>query len=1018
MLARIVQFALTQRVLVLIGGLVLTVGGAYALMGLPIDAFPDVAPTQVKMILKAPGMTPEEVESRIVTPLEQELLGIPQQTVLRSAAKYGIADVTLDFAAGTDLYWARQQVSERLASVIADLPPTVSGGMAPVTTPLGDILMFTVEGPLSLAEKRTLIDWTIRPRLRTIPGVADVNALGGFVRTLEVVPDPIALQARGLSVVDLAMALRANIGSDGSGRISDGEESLPVRIDATVKSPAEVGAIAVRSIAGAVVRVADVATVRIGELTRYGAVSKDGNGEAAEGLILALKGANARDVVSRVKTAMTEIERTLPKGVKLHIFYDRGFLVERAIGSVSKALVEATVLVIILLLLFLGDVRAALVVTVLLPTTVLATFIVMRMIGLSANLMSLGGLAIAIGLLVDAGVVVVENVLARLGGQAPAVPAPRLHAVYRAVKEVATPVAGGIAIIAVVFLPLLALQGLEGKLFSPVAVTIVISLLSSLLISLTLIPVLASTFIKDGAHEDPWVMRRLARGFEPLLQSCLRNERRTVGIAIAGIVVAFVTVPFIGKSFLPTMDEGDIIMQLAKLPSMSLTESLRIDQALERRIRAEVPEATSVIARTGSDELGLDPMGLNETDVFLKLRPRREWKRSKDEIIGQLRRIGDDLPGVEVSFTQPIEMRVAEMLTGTRGDVAIKVFGPDLATLDSTAQAVKRAVGTVRGAEDPLYVSNNGVQYIEVRLNRGAAGIAGVTAAGVQETLRGLVEGTKLGVVQRGERRESIVMRGDSGWRAEPARLASLPVSAGTGTPLASIATIQTVEGPVRISRENAARFAVVQVNVRDRDLVGFVADAKAKVAQAVTLPEGFRLEWGGQFENQQRAAARLLIVVPIALALVFFLLFSTLGSVRQAVLVFANIPFALVGGILALAAAREYLSVPAAVGFIALIGIAVLNGLVLVSHFNELLARGMEVGTVVVQGVKRRLRPVFMTASITALGLIPVLMASGPGSEIQRPLAIVVIGGLVSSTALTLIVLPILFRRFGVSRA
>jgi cobalt-zinc-cadmium resistance protein CzcA len=817
---------------------------------------------------------------------------------------------------------------------------------------------------------------------------------------------------------DVATALRVNTASDGAGRVASGEESLPVRIDASARTPEEIEGISIRTAGGIPVRVADVATVRLGELTRYGAVTKDGTGEAAEGLVLALKGANAREVVTRVKAELSEIEKTLPKGTRLKVFYDRGFLVDRAVGSVSKALIEASVLVIVLLVLFLGDIRSALVVTVLLPSTVLATFLVMSQIGLSANLMSLGGLAIAIGLLVDAGVVVVENTLAHLAAPTSSLAPARLHIVYRAVKEVAAPVTGGVAIIAVVFLPLLTLEGLEGKLFRPVAITIIVALAASLLLSLTVIPVLSSFLIRHGEHAEPWLVSRATRAFKRVFRACLLHEYSTLAAAALTVASAVVTLTFVGKSFLPTMDEGDIIVQLQKLPSISLEESLRIDGALERRIRSEIPEVESIVARTGSDELGLDPMGFNETDVFLKLKPRESWRGSKQQIIEDLRRIGSDFPGVDVSFTQPIEMRVAEMLTGTRGDVAVKIFGPGLDGLDATARAIKSALAKVRGANDVLYVPNDGVQYLEVQLNRTGAGAAGVSAASVQETLRGLVEGTRIGVVQRDGRREPLVLRGDRLWRAESTHLAGLPVSAMGGTPLASIATLKTREGPVRIDRENASRFAVVQVNVRGRDLVGFVEEAKQVVQRDVRVPSGYRLVWGGQFENQQRAAARLTIVVPAALALVFFLLFGTLGSVRQALLVFSNIPFALVGGVFALALAREYLSVPATIGFIALMGIAVLNGLVLVSHFNELLARGLAVGPAVEQGVLRRLRPVLMTASITALGLVPVLLATGVGAELQRPLAIVVIGGLLTSTALTLIVLPVLFRRFGVARA
>lgn len=1016
MLKRFIAFALIQRPLVLLAGVALLLAGAFVVPRLPVDAFPDISPTQVKLILKAPGMTPEEVEQRVIAPLEPELLGIPHQSILRSVAKYGIADITLDFAEGVDLYWARQQVGERFAAAAAELPGTVSGGLAPITTPLGDVFMFTVEGPLSLAERRSLIDWTIRPRLRVLPGVAEVNSLGGYVRTFEIAPDAAALTERGISIAQIAEAVRANLSSDGAGRVSSGEESLPVRVSASARTLEDIGAIALGSIAGSPIRVADIAEVRMGALTRYGAVTRNGEAEAAEGLVLALKGANARDVVRRVKAELEDIGRALPPGTTIRGFYDRGALVDRAIGSVSRALLEACVLVVVLLLLFLGDLRAALVVTVLLPTSVLTTFLVMDWIGLSANLMSLGGLAIAIGLLVDAGVVVVENVVERLAMVPTGPPAPRLHLVYRATREVAAPVCGGILIIAVVFLPLMTLQGLEGKLFRPVAITIVVALGASLLLSLTLIPVLTSWAIRNGSHADPWLMRWLGPAFGRLLPWCLARPRLVMTIVGAGMVGSIASLPFIGKSFLPTMDEGDVIVQLAKLPSISLEESLRIDLQVERSILQHVPEVQAVVARAGADELGLDPMGLNETDMFLQLKPRDQWRADKSRIVDDLRVLLGGFMGLEVVFTQPIDMRVSEMLTGTRGDVAVKIFGPDLKTLDGAARRVSQLLAQVPGAEDVLYVPNDGAQFLEVSLDRAAIGAAGVSALDVQQTLRGMIEGLRLGVIPVEGRREPLVLRADRSWRDDPGRLAGARVGPGVGALLGSVASIRTVNGPVKIQRENAARFAVVQANVRGRDLVGYVEEAQGRLARELQLPAGYRLTWGGQFENQQRAAGRLAVVIPLAMSLVFLLLFMTLGSVRQAGLVFANVPFALIGGVLALAISGQYLSVPAAVGFIALMGIAVLNGLVLVSHFNELIARGLAIEAAVQQGAMRRLRPVMMTASITALGLVPILLASGPGSEIQRPLAIVVIGGLVSSTALTLVVLPLLYRRFGAS--
>ncbi|QDZ30739.1 efflux RND transporter permease subunit [Noviherbaspirillum sp. UKPF54] len=1020
MIARLIAFSLAQRLLMLVLTAALIGAGALAFRGLPIDAFPDVSSTQVKIIMKAPGMTPEEVEMRITAPIEQELLGIPHQTVLRSQSKYAIADITLDFEDGTDIFWARQQVAERLNNVLGALPPGAQGGLAPITTPLGEMFMFTIEGDLPLTDKRTLLDWTIRPQLRAIPGVADVNALGGLVKSFEVVPDPAALAARGISLAQVQAALEANNRNDGAGRLSDNEESLLIRSDGSVRSIDDVKAITIVSRNGTPVRIGDVAEVRVGSMTRYGTVTKDGRGEAVEGLILGLRGANAQQVVDQVRAKLADIQKSLPKGVTIKSFYDRGNLVERAVGTVSKALVEAIALVMVLLFLFLGNLRAALVVAVILPLSALMTFLMMRYFGLSANLMSLGGLSIAIGMLVDAAVVVVENIEAHAAHPAPGAARTRLHTIYRAVQEVAVPVTSGMAIIVIVFLPLITLQGLEGKLFKPVALTIVFALSGSLLLSLTVIPVLASFFLGAAAHESPWLVRKIEHAYLPLLSWALQH-RRTVYIAsLAGLAAALGLFMLIGKSFMPTMDEGDIIMQVEKMPSINLARSAEIDRTLQARILAAVPEVRSVVARVGSDELGLDPMGLNETDSFLVLKPRAEWRDpDKEKLIDRLRQVAAEFPGINVSFTQPIEMRTSEMLSGVRGDLAVKVYGSDLAKLNAMAEQIVRVLEAIPGSQDVLTVQNAGVQYLQVEIDRVAAGRYGLTVEQVQNDLRTLVEGRTAGIVIEEGRRLPLIVRGSSALQMSPQLFGELrlPLADGQAIPLAHLARLRAVDGPVKIERENSSRMVVVRANVRGRDLVGFVADAQAAVAKQVALPAGYRIAWGGQFENQQRAAARLAIVVPIALALIFLLLFTTFGSVRQATLVFANIPFALIGGVVGLAVTGEYLSVPASVGFIALMGIAVLNGLVMISYFNQLKAKGLSAVDVVVEGAKRRLRPVMMTASIAAFGLIPLLLSTGPGSEIQRPLAIVVIGGLVSSTLLTLVLLPILFQQFGMGK-
>jgi cobalt-zinc-cadmium resistance protein CzcA len=1021
MLQKLVEFALTQRLLVMIATLLLIGGGTVAFRGLPIDAFPDVSSTQVKIIVKAPGMTPEEVEARVVTPIELEMLGIPNQRALRAVAKYAIADITLDFADGTDLYWARQQVSERLASAMKDFPADVSGGLAPITTPLGEMLMFTIEGDLPLAEKRSLLDWVIRPQLRTLPGVADVNSLGGFVRSFEVVPNLLALKARGLTLTDLRQSLVANNRNDGAGRLSEGEESLLVRVEGSVKTLDDLRAILVPDPHTAhpphVTRVGDVATVRVGSLTRYGFVTHGGKEEAVEGLVLGLRGANARTVVEGVRAKLAEIAPTLPPGVTTKIFYDRGALVDRAIGTVSKALTEAIVLVLILLLAFLGNLRAAIAVACVLPLAALVTFILMNAFGMSANLMSLGGLAIAIGMLVDAAVVVVENIESRLAEPAGA-KLPFLHRIYRAVREVTEPVVSGMAIIVIVFLPLLTLQGLEGKLFIPVALTIIFALSGSLLLSLTVIPVLTSYLLKPtSGHHEPWLPRQAWRLYEPMLAWSLVNAKKVIAGALMLLAATVAAFFLLGKTFMPTMDEGDILMQLAKLPSIGLEQSAATDMAVQKALLERVPEIKDIIARTGSDELGLDPMGLNETDSFLVLAPRETWRKpDKEWLTGEIRKVLADFPGMDIAFTQPIEMRVSEMLTGTRGDLAIKVFGTSLTDLNALAEKIAALLKTVPGAQDVLTVKNEGVQFFTVDVDRLMAGRFGLSIEDIATALRTQIEGQSLGLVLEGGRRTPLMIRGADDVRMSPALFYNIHIAlaSGASVPLSAVATLRRVAGPVKVDHENAARLVVIQANVTGRDLVGFVEEAKAKVAAEVKLPTGYRLVWGGQFENQQRAAKRLMLVVPIALALIFHILFTTFGSVRQAAMVFVNIPFALIGGVFALLIAGEYLSVPASVGFIALLGIAVLNGLVLISYFNQLRAEGLPLQQVVIEGARRRLRPVLMTASIAAFGLVPLLFATGPGSEIQRPLAIVVIGGLITSTLLTLVMLPILYQRWG----
>ena len=1018
MLSQIIQFALSQRLMTGLFAILLAAFGINSLVNLPIDAFPDISPTQVKIIIKSPGMTPEEVESLITQPIEVELLGIPQKSILRSISKYALSSITLDFEEGTDIYWARQQVAERINSIWGDLPGEISGGLAPMSTPLGDMFMFTVESDsLTLEEKRFLVDWTIRPALRTVPGVADVNALGGFVKTYEISPLPevmAKLQVRNQALVE---ALESNNKNDGAGRIDQGEEAILVRMAGAITSLEDIKNILVESSTGAKIPLSELATVSLGTLERYGSVTADGKSEAVQGLVIGLRGANAREVVNAVRTKLDELAPNLPAGTSTSIFYDRSVLIEGAVETVSGALLEAVALVVILLGLFLGSWRAALTAAMVLPLAALATFLMMSFMGMSANLMSLGGLVIAIGMLVDSAIVIVENIVASLAiqknGQRRL---PPLHIIYRAVKDVAVPVTSGIVIIIIVFLPLLTLEGLEGKLFGPVTLTIVFALISSLVISLTVIPVLASYVLSADSHKDPWLSRTLKKYYKPLLDRALMRPAYLLGIAAALLLITALIFPLVGKTFMPTMDEGDIIIQLEMIPSINLESSTRMVQQVEKALMENVPEIVRVVSRSGSDEIGMDPMGLNESDMFLQLKPTNQWEASsKAELEEKLRVVLDEFRGLNYGLTQPIDMRVSEMLTGSRGDVAIKLFGTDLDSLNSYAQRIAEEIEGIEGSIDTNATINEGAQYLQVSVDRLRIGRLGINADELQARLRSEIEGLRVGTVIEQGARVPLVLRYDKlqgdGLQHMMNNFISLP--GGGVIPLSELADIRRVEGPVSISRESGQRFAVIRTNVEDRDLVGFVEEARSAIAINIDLPDGYTLEWGGEFENQQRAAARLGLVIPVALMLIAFILFFTFRSIKQTLIVLSNIPFAMTGGLIALWLTGEFLSVPASVGFIALLGIAVLNGVVLMSHFNHLLAKGIPVARVVREGALRRLRPVMMTATICAFGLVPLLLATGPGSEIQKPLAIVVIGGLISSTLLTLFLLPIIYQYF-----
>lgn len=1015
MLASVIRFSLTQRVFVGVLALALMGLGVRAWLKIPVDAFPDISPTQVKLILKLPGMTAEEIEQQVTRLVETELLGIPSQEMLRSTTKYAITDITLDFEDGTDIYWARQQVNERLLGMWESLPDSVSGGIAPMSTPLSEMFMFTLEHPtLSLIEKRQILDWEIRPLLRTVPGVADVNVLGGYAKTYQVSINASMMASQGVSMAELEAAIANNNVNVGAGRLIEGNDTLIVRAEGRIGSLEELSSLVVKVEGDQISRLRDVADVTIGSLTRYGAVTRDGV-EAAQALVIALKNSNTAEVVAAVKQRLDDITPTLPTGSSINVFYDRATLIDRAINTMSNALVQAVIIVVLLLALFLGNLRAAIAVSLSLPLAALMTFFFMSLFGLSANLMSLGGLVIAIGMIVDSSVVVVENIVNQLSGRRGL---PRMHLVYRACKDVAIPVFSGTAIVIIVFSPLLTLTGLEGKLFTPVALTIVFAMISALTLSLTVVPIIASVLINENSAGLPKLVVALQSHYRRTLKQFIMHPRGMLATLLILLLLSVAASIFIGKTFMPVMDEGDIIVQLEKSPSISLAASVAIDQQIEEALLAAIPEIKQIVARTGSDEIGLDPMGLNETDVFMELTPVDTWRfDSKEELVTAIREVLLNYPGINFGFTQPIQMRVSEMLTGSSGDISIKVFGSDLKVLASIVDGISEITRSTTGAVDVQAAVMEGGKFLNLELHREIAGRYGMSVDDFSRYVKSQLEGLVISEMIEGKKRTPIVIANtpnsdqDISSTAELQRhLVILPD--GTLAPLASIAHVSFKEGPLVIEREKGNRFAVVTTNVSGRDIVGFVEELNRRIGESIDLPTGYNVVFGGEFENQKRATNNLLMVIPVALLLIVIILFSTFQSIAKAGLILLNVPFAIMGGILALYISGEYLSVPASVGLIALMGVAVLNGVVMVSYFEQTRLQISDLSLRVTDGAVRRLRPVLMTATTAMFGLLPLVYASGPGAEIQKPLAIVVIGGLLSSTITTLYLLPLMYQR------
>jgi heavy metal efflux system protein len=1010
------------------------VWGVLALRSLPIDAFPDVTPVLVQVFTESPGLAPEEVEQLVTYPLEVAMNGLPGISEVRSISMFGLSVVSVYFDDGVDIYFARQLVLERLQAARDEIPTGFGEPrLGPITTGLGQVYQYTVEGAgLTTMELRTIEDWIVRTNLRTVPGVTEVLSFGGEVKQYQVRVDPTALLQYGITLSQVMTAVRANNRNVGGNYIVKNAEEYLVRgIGLTPDLTAIRNVVLAARGDGTPIRLDDVAEVELGPEIRRGAVTKDARGEVVSGIVLKLIGENTSRVIQRVREKVEEINGILPEGVRVVPFYDQADLVTRAVDTVRDALLAGSVLIVAVLFLFLGNVRSALVVTAMLPLSLLLAVILMSLLGTSANLMSLGGLAIGIGMMVDGGVVVVENIFRHLSewrGEAEAAGgAPqeaRSHRVLRAAQEVGRPVVFGIVIIIVVFLPLFTLEGVEGKLFKPMAVTVSLAMVGSLLLSVTVIPVLASFFLKGGREEDTWIMRRIRGPYSRMLDVALRRRQAVAAGAVAALVASLALFPFLGTEFVPALEEGSIMVRVTFAPSAGLDEVVRAAKRMEGTVMARFGghEIETVVSKVGRAEVGGDPEPVNNVEIFMGLRPQSAWRfASKAELEDALAETLSAHPGVLLSFSQPIATRVDELLSGVRAQLAIKLFGEDLELLKAKADEIAAVVQQIPGAADVQAEQVSGQPQLQIEVDRAAIARHGINVDDVLEVVEVAVGGEAAGQVFEGQRRFDIFVRLEEPYRrsAEAIGAILVPSPSGANIPLDELAVIREVVGPKQISREASQRCIVVQANVRGRDMGGFVAEAQRRVAEQVELPAGYLVQWGGQFENQRRAMQRLSGIVPVTIALIFLLLFFSFGSLRLASLIILNVPFALIGGIVALWASGLYLSVPASVGFIALLGVAVLNGVVMVSYMDDIRRRtGVPREEAARQGAHLRLRPVLMTALVAALGLVPLLFSHGAGSEVQRPLAVVVVGGLLTSTALTLLLLPSFYAWFGTPAA
>jgi len=1022
MIGAIIRFSLEQRALILALVLLMAGIGVWALSTLPVDAFPDLTNIQVNVITEAPGLAPAEVEQLVTFPIESAMMGIPRTEQVRSISKFGLSIVTVVFEDDVDLYFARQRVAERLQEVKARLPEGVEPTLGPVATAFGEIYQYTVEGEgYSLMELKTLHDWVIRPQLRTIPGVSEVNSWGGFIRQYHVLVDPERLLAYNLTVREVHEAIARSNANFGGGYIERGAEAYVVRGLGRLRSEDDLRNVILTARAGVPVRVADVATVTVGPALRYGAVTKDGRGEVVSGMVIMTKGENSKRVIQRITERIREIERTLPPGVRIVPFYDQTELIRRTTRTVAANLLKGGLLVVLVLSLFLHDVRAAFIVTAVIPLSMLAAFIGMRALGLSANLMSLG--AIDFGLLVDGAIVIIENFVRRRRGD----PRSATEVMRESAQEVARPMVFGVFIILAVYWPILALQGMEARMFRPMVLTVSLAIFASLVLALTFVPALASLLGARMSAPSERLFSRARRHYRRLLLKALHRRGVTVGTAALLIALAFFILLRLGTEFMPELDEGALLIETRRLPSISLTESVEIAGRIERLL-LEFPEIETVVTKIGRPDLATEAMGIYQGDVYVGLAPREHWRsaRTREGLIAALDQRLRQIPGVTYNFTQPLAMRLDEVISGVRSDVAVKLFGDDPETLLELAQRIQRLLERIPGAADVQIEPMLGAQELRLEVNRAEMARFGLSVEDIAQLVEMAVGGTVATQIISPSAtqdatgsssgfsapRVDVLVRLSEAHRRDPQTIGQLLIQApgGERVPLGRVARLTIAEGPEVINRENATRRIVIQANVRGRDLGGFVAEAQEALRRELRLPPGYYITWGGQFENQQRAMRRLRVVVPLVIFVIFLLLMSTFDDLPRALLIMVDLPFALVGGVAALWIRGLNVSLSAAVGFIALFGIAVLNGLVMVSAITRLREQGASLRQAVVEGATLRLRPVLMTALVASLGFVPMAVSTAPGAEVQRPLATVVIGGLVSSTALTLLVLPVLY--------